>query len=217
MPKQLISILGLVITLGVVALAVTLVALPTWVQSVGVDAQTVSVANTNALYQAQVDGLKEEQERQGEIDASVAQLRTQIPSTNQFDDVFEVIGRAAESAGVSISSATAEAAVPFVERTTAVAPGDEPEAPAADGADGSGADTDSSDQPGGETSVTTEGRQQIDFAIIVIANDMNQATAFLDDLRAGPRLLSSITASTAQAAAGVEVRVSALAFVDTED
>ena len=96
MPKQLISVIGLIVTLGVVALAILLVAVPMWVQSLAVDTQTDGVANTNAIYQAQVDALEAEKERQDEIDASVAQLRTQIPGVNQLDDVFEVIGRAAE-------------------------------------------------------------------------------------------------------------------------
>jgi hypothetical protein len=39
MPKQLISIIGVIVTLGVIALAVQLIALPMWVQSLAVDTQ----------------------------------------------------------------------------------------------------------------------------------------------------------------------------------
>jgi hypothetical protein len=223
MPKQLISIIGLIVTLGVVALAVLLVAVPMWVQSLAVDTQTASVANTNALYQVRVDALEAEKERQAEIDASVAQLRTQIPATNQLDDVFEVIGRAADSAGVTISTVTAGAPVGFVERTTAIEPGAEPETPAPDesgaGEESTGPTADTgagAEQPATDAGPATSGRQQIDFAIIVTATDMAQATEFLDDLRSGPRLLSSITAGTSVTGTGVEVRVSALAFVDSE-
>ena len=119
MPKQLITVIGLAVSLGVVAVAVALVALPMWVQALGVDAQTATVAQTNALYQTQVDTLLVEQERQDEIDASVAALRAEIPATNQLDDVFEVIGRAAAQSGVTISSATAGETVAFTERTAA--------------------------------------------------------------------------------------------------
>ena len=49
------------------------------------------------------------------------------------------------------------------------------------------------------------------------AADMDQATAFLDALRAGPRLLSSITATTTQTGEGsVDVQVTALTYVDAE-
>ena len=226
MPKQLISVIGLIVTLGVVALAILLVAVPMWVQSLAVDTQTDGVANTNAIYQAQVDALEAEKERQDEIDASVAQLRTQIPGVNQLDDVFEVIGRAAESSSATITSATAGEAVPFVVRTSAIEPGTEPIAPPADegvseetetpAAEGdAGTDAGAGAAPA-DPSAPLTGRQQIDFTIIVTTNDMAQATAFLDDLRAGPRLLSSITASTTRTGTGVEVRVDALAFVDAE-
>lgn len=223
MPKQLISVIGLIVTLGVVALAVLLIALPMWVQSLAVDTETASVANTNALYQAQVDALEAEKERQDEIDASVVALRTQIPLTNQLDDVFEVIGRAADSSGTTISSVTAGTSAPFVERTSATEPGAEPETSAPDesgtaddATDPNNAADSGTDQPPADAPASTDGRQQVDFAIIVTANDMEQATDFLDDLRAGPRLLSSITASTIRTGTGVEVRVTALAFVDSE-
>lgn len=228
MPKQLISVIGLIVTLGVIALAVLLVALPMWVQASAVDTQTAGVASTNALYQVQVDALEAEKERQDEIDASVAQLRTQIPATNQLDDVFEVIGRAAESSGVTISSATAGGAVAFNERTSATEPGAEPEpapapAPTPDPEDATGTDgaTDATsgtttEQPATGGTAAPDGRKQIDFTIAVTANDMAQATEFLDALRRGPRLLSSITASTSVTGTAVEVLVSALTFVDTE-
>ena len=49
------------------------------------------MAATNELYQSQVDQLREEEERLGEIDASVAGLRAQMPATGQLDDVFEIV------------------------------------------------------------------------------------------------------------------------------
>lgn len=229
MPKQLITVIGLIVSLGVIAVGVALVALPMWVQSLAVDTQTATVANTNALYEAQVQGLEAEQARQDEIDASVAALRTQIPGSNQLDDVFEVIGRAAATAGVTIMSATAGEPAAFVERTTATAPGaelvpvatPEPEATgeaAADGTDGTtdAAATDPNAAPAAPVDSPLTGRQQVDFTIQVTANDMAQATRFLDALRDGPRLVDSITATTTLTGTAVEIEVSALTFVDSE-
>ena len=46
---------------------------------------------------------------------------------------------------------------------------------------------------------------------------MAQATAFLDALRAGPRLLSSVIATSTQSGAGdVDIQISALTYVDAE-
>ena len=55
MPKHLVTAIGLIVSLGVIALGVFLVALPLYFQAVGVDAQTATVANTNTIYQAQVE------------------------------------------------------------------------------------------------------------------------------------------------------------------
>ena len=226
MPKQLITVIGLVVSLGIIAIAIALVALPMWVQSLGVDAQTATVAQTNAMYQVQVDTLEAEQERQDEIDASVAGLREEIPVTGQLDDVFEVIGRAADDSGVTLTSATAGETAAFVERTSATEPGATVVAPAPEEpAEGETADaetTDAADDAGAggvavaDPDAPLTGRQQVDFTILVTANDMAQATAFLDALRDGPRLLSSITATTTQTGTAVEVQVSALTFLDSE-
>ncbi|WP_169582757.1 MULTISPECIES: hypothetical protein [Microbacterium] len=233
MPKHLITVIGLIVSLGIVALAVVLVALPMWVQSLSVDAQTTEVENTNQLYQAQVTALETEEERLDEIEASVVALRTEIPAVNQLDDVFELISRAADSAGVTITSATAGANAAFVTRTTPSVPGDpasaptppaEPEADSGEGAADSGTaetpQSDSGEAQGGSASpsdvTTLEGRQQIDFEIAIKANEMDQVTKFLDGLRAGPRLLSSITATATQTGTAIEVQIKALTFIDSE-
>jgi hypothetical protein len=65
MPKQLITVIGLVVSLGIIALGVVLVAVPMLLSSFAVDSQTASVAASNDVYQAQVDGLEEQEARQG--------------------------------------------------------------------------------------------------------------------------------------------------------
>ena len=145
---------------------------------------------TNALYQSQVESLREQEEDLDAINAEVAALRAQIPATGQLDDVFEVIGRAAESSGASILSITAGEHAAFVVRTgvedgDAGTPASEVSpAPDATASPETGA-TDVAPAP----DVAAPGRQQVEFAITVTAPTMEQATAFLDALRAGPRLL----------------------------
>jgi len=231
MPKQLITVIGLIVSLGVVALGVFLVAAPLYLQSIATDQQTASVANTNAIYQAQVDALLAESERQGEIDASVATLRSQIPALPQLDGVFEVVGRAAEATGASIQEITAGVTVPFEPRTSAdVTTGATPslssEPEGETGAPGDASTDDATEQTDSMTSETggtgsedasSTGREQIDFTIRVAASDMNQAMAFLDALRAGPRLLNSVKAITGMEPSGtVTLRISALTYVDAE-
>lgn len=221
MSKQLITALGLVVSLGVVALGLFLVAMPIYFQSVTVDGETAQVANVNAIYQAQVDMLHEQSQSLDQINASVTGLRAQIPATGQYDDLFEVIANAAATSQVTITAVTAGTQTVFTSPTgsgaggVATAP-----APAPTPAPTDPAGTDGSTEPGafqGVAGSSSSGRQQIDFAIQVDAADMSQATAFLDALRAGPRLLSNVTATSTQTGQGaVSVQVMALAYVDSE-
>lgn len=223
MPKHLIALVGLIISVGVVALGVLLVGLPIYLQSVAVDAQTASVAGTNAAYQAQVERLREEQERQAEIDAAVAELRAQIPEAPRLDDAFEVIARSAETTGVTIESITAGTAVDYVERTDP-GEGDTGAAPAVEQAttedlEAGDAGTDAGDGTG--TPVVPEessgSQQQIDFTITVVAADITQVTAFLDAMRAGPRLVTPLTVAVTETEPGKFVlNVGSLTFVDLE-
>lgn len=223
MPKQLVTVIGLIVSLGVIALGVFLVALPLYLQAVGVDAQTATVANTNAIYQAQVDNLTAEAENLDQINADVADLRSQIPATGQLDDVFEVVARASEASGVSLTAITAGEQVAFAARTGATdrdaaagAPDPAPTPSATEGATDPTAGT-TTDAAAPVDAVVTGGRQQVDFVISATATDMAQATAFLDALRAGPRLLNSITATTTQSGEGtIDVQISSLTFVDAE-
>ncbi|MBW9094076.1 type 4a pilus biogenesis protein PilO [Microbacterium jejuense] len=218
MPKHLVTAIGLIVSLGVIALGVFLVALPLYFQAVGVDAQTATVANTNTIYQAQVDSLTEQQQNLDQINADVAQLRAQIPADGQLDDVFEVVGRAAEDTGVQLTAVTAGEQVAFVARTgvedpdAAATPAPEPTPAATDAAADTTATGDAA-TPAPPTA--TDSRQQVDFTISATAGDMAQATAFLDALRAGPRLLSSITATSTQSGEGtVALQITALTYVD---
>ena len=223
MPKHLVTAIGLIASLGVVALGVFLVALPLYFQAVSVDAHTANVAGTNTLYQAQVDGLRDEEENLDRITAAVAELRAQLPESAQLDDVFEVVGRAAEASGIAITAVTAGDQVAYVVRTgvtdgDAPAPAAEPTpAPTGDATDAAAAATEGTDASAPTATAPQGGRQQVDFVITATAVDMAQATAFLDALRAGPRLLSTVTATTTQTGEGtVDVQISALTFVDEE-
>ena len=226
MPKHLVTAIGLIVSLGVIALGVFLVAMPLYFQAVAVDGQTATVASTNALYQAQVDELTAQQENLDEITANVAGLRSQIPATGQYDDVFEVVGNAAEASGVAITSVTAGEQVVYATRTGATE-GDPAAAAAAAAPAATDAATDPSATPDPNAAAdpnaapapdaVAAGRQQVDFVISATAADMAQATAFVDALRAGPRLLNSMAVTMTQSGEGtVDIQITALSYVDEE-
>lgn len=225
MPKHLVTAIGLIVSLGVIALGVFLVAMPLYFQAVAVDAQTATVASTNALYQAQVDELTAQQENIDEITENVAGLRSQIPATGQYDDVFEVVGNAAAASGVAITSVTAGEQVVYTTRTGATE-GDPAAAAAAPAPEATDAATDpntATDPSATDANVApapdavAAGRQQVDFVISATAADMAQATAFVDALRTGPRLLNSMSVTMTQSGEGtVDVQITALSYIDEE-
>ncbi|MDR7185780.1 Tfp pilus assembly protein PilO [Microbacterium trichothecenolyticum] len=222
MPKHIVTAIGLIVSLGVIALGVFLVAMPLYFQAVAVDGQTATVASTNALYQSQVDELTVQQENLDQINADVADLRAQIPSSGQLDDVFEVVGHAAEASGVQIGSVTAGAQVAYATRSGAIegdaaaaVPAPAPEATDAATDTTTGTATDAAPAP---DLAAGAGRQQVDFTIAATATDMEQATAFVDALRAGPRLLNSMAVTMTQSGEGtVDITVTALTYVDGEE
>ena len=140
--------------------------------------------------------LREEEEHLDETQASVADLQTQITPANELDDVFEVIAKAAEATGVTITSVTA--GEPVAVRRAHLGDGDRrgrrgsvAEAPAADATAPTRRRMPATATAAGAASAST-GRTQVDFTIAVTAGDLDQVVAFLDALRAGPRLLGQI-------------------------
>ncbi|MFE4725378.1 type 4a pilus biogenesis protein PilO [Microbacterium sp. NPDC056736] len=219
MPKQIVTAIGLIVSLGIIALGISLVAFPLYIQAVGVDSQTATVASTNATYQSQVDNLREQEKNLDTINADVQELRSQIPAAAQLDDVFEVIGRASQTSGARLSSIAAGEQVPFEPRagaSTESAPVNPPAGSTGEDAQATDADATTS-PPASSEDTSSAGRQQAEFAISASATSMEQATAFIDALRAGPRLLNSVTATIIEAGDGtIAVQVAALTYFDGE-
>lgn len=221
MPRSLINVLGVVVTIAVLAVGIFFVAGPLVLQAFGVVGQTATVAGTNALYEAQVDHLQEEKSRLDEIEASVADLQTQITPANELDDVFELVANAAQASGVTITSISAGDTVSFVTRTsptadsTVAAPATtDTSASAADtGDESTPADSTQNSSTGGSAAGADTGRVQVEFTIDVNASSSAQAVAFLDALRGGPRLLGQVDTTVSSSDTGFNVLLTALAFV----
>ncbi|WP_243077298.1 hypothetical protein [Microbacterium sp. SS28] len=220
MSRSLINVLGVIVTIGVLALGIFLVAMPIALQALGVVGQTATVLSTNATYQAQIDGLREEEENLDATQASVASLQTQITPANELDDVFELVATAAASSGVTLTNVAAGESAAFVERTSATAISDVAAAPpaAAPSSESTSGEpattTDAAAQPvAQDTPSATAGRTQVDFTIGATAGDMNQVVAFLEALRAGPRLLGQVKSTVASDGSTFNITVSALTFV----
>lgn len=239
-PKQLINLLGLVVVIGVLVAGVALAALPLFGASQATDSQTRTVAQTNDVYEIQVQQLSAAEERMSEITASLVQLRREISATPQLDDAHEIIIDAAAETGVTITTVVVddpEAWTPRVSTTEddpSSGPVTEdaatPEAGAGDAATGDAAtpaapgsgsaemtdggfETAPSADASADAEAETSPQRQIPLTITVEVADAAQAAAFMDALGRGPRLIAPIDGTLADGT----LIVSALLFTRTEE
>lgn len=208
MPKQLVNVIGVVVVVAILALGIALIALPMYLQSLSTSAQTAQVAQTNDVYQAQVDQLRVEEERFDEITADVATLQTQIPPAMLSDDVFEIVAKAAEAAGVMVVSVSASEPVAWGSRTGAASSEAQatPTDPAIEG--------DDETVPTGPAVVpAAAGQAQVPFSISISTDDSAKAAAFLDQLGMGPRLIGIVSSTLTASDSVYALDVAALSFV----
>ncbi|MFD6700107.1 MULTISPECIES: hypothetical protein [unclassified Microbacterium] len=123
MSKQLITLIGALVSIAIVVLAVVFGVLPLVGQSFTALGSTSQVASTNAAYQAQIAELQKQKQRKSEIDASVDALRGQIPASPELDQVFDVIAASAQASGATLTSATRGDLAVFASRPAPVPAG----------------------------------------------------------------------------------------------
>lgn len=170
MTKQLITIIGALATAIVLVLAILFGVTPLVASGFSALAQTAQEESVNQGYRSQVDNLKKEEQRMGEIEKSVAGLRAQIPSDPLLDEPFGIIAESAQRNNLSVESITRGDLAAFVPRaapsvsgpaTNATAgapqttPTEDPTTPvdaAEDAAAGADAQTDATNAASGATS-----------------------------------------------------------------
>jgi len=121
--KQLITLIGALVSIAIVVLAVVFGVLPLVGQSFTALSSTSQVAATNATYRTQITELQKQKQRKAEIDASVDALRGQIPASPELDQVFDIVATSAQASGAALTSATRGDLAPFAPRTAPVEAG----------------------------------------------------------------------------------------------
>lgn len=219
MSRQLINLAGGLAALVILALGIVLVALPMFGQARATDQQADEIAQTNDVYQIQVQTLRAQEADLPALEQQLGDLRAQIPATSLNDQVYELIGRAAEDTGVEVESVAATAPetwtaptapstdgstteTPPVTPSTEAPPAETPTTETTDGAavPDAAAATEATDGAGGETEGTATGtetpaaevdpQQAVPITITVTAEDATQAARFIDAVRGATRLLS---------------------------
>lgn len=133
--KQLINLAGILLVVVLFVAGVTLVALPMYSQSQTIDGQARSAAQTNMLYEQQIAQLTDAESRIEQIDGELAELRREIASSPQLDDLHVLIDAAARSADVRVTSVNVSESEPWSARGRGSEEGEVPAAPAEESAD----------------------------------------------------------------------------------
>lgn len=249
--KQLINLLGILLAVVVLVAGLALIAYPMFAQAQTLDKNTSTVAQTNAVYQTQIDALSAAEAKSDELDANLAALRQQIAATPKLDDVYEIVDDAAKKADVRVENVTAADPTAWTARTAVDAAGNPIEAtpvPAAtDAATDTTTDASTSTDAAAQTPATPAAsgdspQQQVTLTVTIdmtlpyevadadsasssdsepdaedaraAATDAaEKASAFVDALDVGPRLLSPVNVAYADG----KLTLSTLAFIRTED
>lgn len=241
MTKSLITLIGAIVSIAIVALAVVFGVLPLLGQSFTALGDTAQAGTTNQAYEKQISDLQKQKARKDEIDASVSDLRAEIAAVPDLDQAFDVISGSAQNAGVVITSITRGDLAAYVARTAPIEAGPAaaaaakkaPSAPqptpqptsasdpvgaansTAAQANSSAAQTSQAAGAGSSAAPTpvAAARQQIPIAVVANASDMTAVQAFLDGLRGSGRLLGVDKVDVTGSDGSFVVNLDVLAFV----
>ncbi|MGC3956381.1 MAG: hypothetical protein QM804_19435 [Propionicimonas sp.] len=225
--RRLINMVGTLVVAIALVLGTVLTALPIHFESGTLNAQQRDVASSNQVLQAQIDGLRAQEAELPQLEQELADLQQQLPRIPQLDDASQLVVKAADKTNASIVSVTFGDFAPFAARNTAavieqlpktatnVAPS---EAPSPDVASGEAASSEDADAPTADpvsTTTETESPPQLQFPVTinVMVPDQPAANRFLDELRAGPRLVQIDGAQATLTERGLELTVTGLVFV----
>jgi len=235
--KQLITLLGALITIAVIALGVMFGVVPFLTGGVAALDETARSESANAAHGERIRELEAEKERLPETEASLAALRMQIPAAPLVDQAFAIVDASASAADVEISSITRGDLTAFTPRPVpqraglVMAPVD-PSAGAAAGsdaattdqsapADAAGADaattgTATGTAPADPSALAAADRMQVSVSVSAKAPTMDAVQAFLDGIRDDARLLAIDTVTVTEAADRLDVKAEIIVFMRTD-
>jgi hypothetical protein len=229
--KQFVNLIGAVLAVGILAAGVLLIAVPLAGQAAATTTDADMVAQTNLGYEAQIAGLRDSEADLAEIEASVAELQREIPAEPRLDDIFEIVATAANTAGVSIVTASIGDSTAWTPRAALTSDSlvftdgssDSSDPAVTDGVtetpvDGAVTDETATDGAASDNATApTEPKVQIGFTVTLIAPSPAQAQLFIDALGDGNRLVAIVHSTLSPNTTAYDLTVNATAFVRTEN
>ena len=206
--RRTLNLLGLLVIVAVFGLGALLFAKPMLDGVMAANQQIRTTEETNQQYQMKLSALVTAEKDRAQLERQLAELRTELPATPDTGSMLQVIEAALAAQGLQIESYSVGESFDFAPRVdpnadeeAAQAAPAETSAPAPEDAAAEAtatADATATDAAAAPEVAPTEPRQQIEVTLEIEVPDEAAATAFLDALQAGPRLLL-VTAATTQA------------------
>jgi type II secretory pathway pseudopilin PulG len=196
--SRLLTLLGALVIVAVLGLGTVLAALPMYGRVQSAQQEISQTQATNATLDARRAELSRAKERQAEIETGIATLRKQLPTRPESDTVLQVIAEALTAHEVFPRTDRFGDSMPYSARTgssegeqpaAAPAPAPEPTPEAAEEDGAAAEDAAASQAEAAAAEPPSDPRQQIEITLEVGVPDEGTATAFLDTLRSGSRLL----------------------------
>lgn len=174
LPKRLINLIGTVLVVGMLAVGIFMVAWPLYTGHLEVEAQRLSVAQSNDVQAARIQELAKQQAELPALTAELDGLRQQIPVTASLDQASKLAVAAAKASGSHLQTFAVGDTVEFVPPAGVVADAAaQPSAPA----DGSAAESP---------------RLQTSVSFTITTDSTAQVAEFVDKLRTGSRLVQIV-------------------------
>ncbi len=193
--NRLLNLIGLLVIVAVLALGLTAIAMPIFERVQIAQGEIATDQQNNDALRARLAELTAAEQRQGEIEDSIAELRKQLPESAQTDTALQMIENSLISTGAVVRNVAFGEPVPFSPRAAygeqgTAAPSTAPATPPADGTEQPDA---AAEAPAAQSS--TDARQQYEVSLSVVVPDEATALAFLDRLRADTRIMLPVEAA----------------------
>lgn len=197
---RMLNLLGVLVLVAVLGLGTTQIALPIYEGVQTTESDIEAQRQTNAALQTRLVELDEAEQRRPEIIAGIADLRAALPENQQSASALQMIENSLVSTGVFIDGHSVGVPETFVPRIDESPGAAELAAIAAASAETEAAAEEeaAAETPEGEAAPPADPaaagpvdgpQQQIEFTLELSVPDEPTAIAFIDGLRAGPRLV----------------------------
>lgn len=205
--KQLVNLIGAAASVAIILIGVFVFAIPMYSSATSVNDDADRAQRQNDTSQVVLTALQTQAADMTKLNADMAALRAQITTKPHIEDVIALATTSAAAHGGVVTAVAPTAAVAFSQRSAAV--------------DASGNTVNTGSTPAATSAPSntaasaadaSQGPQQNSVTVSIDVPDATAATAILDGMRAGPRLIAILNADVTENSGKTSLKVALLTF-----